>query len=130
MLLEAKADLFKKQELIFLHISPRKNRKSILKNGLTINNKASGYGATPEHKAIYMYHEDNINVIYDMVNVFDDFDVYEIYLDISDKPFLIADEDSKAKDWMSSIETFGTLGISKSIEPQKVKFMMNINRKN
>ena len=60
------------------HMTPRKNRESILKHGLTVDNPASGYGGIPEHKAVYLYHQNNINVFYDMVAKFRDVDVWQI----------------------------------------------------
>lgn len=113
--------------LVLLHISPRKNRKSILSNGLTVDMTNSGYGEKPVHNAVYLYHDDNINIIYDMINTFDDFDVYEVY--IKDDTYLIPDEDSKADTWQRSLQTFGTCAYASNIDRRDIKFMINVNRK-
>lgn len=117
-----------KFNLIMLHISNSKNYKSILDKGLRIGNKHSGYGDKPKHNAIYLYHENNINMIYDMVKTFDEFDVWEVYLDDTDKEYLIADEDSKKSNWEASINAFGTCAITKSISSLKVKHFMRCSK--
>lgn len=113
--------------LVLLHISPKKNRKSILRNGLIVNDVNSGYGKPPELNAVYLYHENNINVIYEMVETFDDFDVYEVTL--TDPEALLPDEDSKKDTWEESLESFGTVAYSEDIDKRQVKFMMNVNTK-
>lgn len=110
----------------FLHISPAKNRESILEHGLTVANPPSGYGEKPELEALYFYHEDNIDVIYDMVNTFDDFDVWEVkglY-----KEYMLPDEDSGTDTWQASLQKFGTFAYSQDVPVKNVKFMCNINR--
>ena len=124
----------KEDELLFLHISPRENRSSILKHGLLTNRKPSGYGTCPRYKAVYFYHSNNVNVIYDLINKFKDFDVFEIRLDKLDTHHMIPDEDAqdsnkKVKSWQESLKTYGTAAIIKDVEPNKIKFMMNCNNK-
>lgn len=110
----------------FLHISPAKNRESILKHGLSLTMPYSGYGEPPMLEALYFYHEDNINVIYDMINTFDDFDIWEVkglY-----KEYMLPDEDSGTDTWQASLQKFGTFAYKQSVPVKNVKFMCNINR--
>lgn len=112
-------------KVTMLHISPRKNRESILKKGLIVEQPASGYGVAPTQKALYFYHEDNINVVYDAIDTFGNFDVFEI---TGLKPSLaFPDEDSKATTWRESLKRFGTIAYRANVKPGNIKFLCNIN---
>lgn len=130
MLIELANATNPKPTLTLLHISNSKNYKSILTKGLLVGKKSSGYGIKPKHKAIYLYHENNINMVYDMINTFDEFDIWEVCLSESDKQQLIADEDSNKTNWEDSINTFGTCAITKSVPPNQVKHLMRCGKVN
>ena len=118
-----------------LHISPRKNRKSILKDGLTLGNTNSGYGDSPKHKAIYLYNEGNINVMFDMIDTFEDFDIYEVEIPKSDTHNFKPDEDAvkykgdKVKTWDDSLKYFGTVVYAANIPISNISFLINVNRR-
>lgn len=115
--------------MILLHVSPRKNRESILKNGLMLGQESSGYGPKPKKKAIYLFVENNISIIYEWIEFTKDFDIFEVNIPDSERNFLITDEDAHARTWERSIEKFGTVGFAKDIPPSWVKFLCNINTK-
>lgn len=115
------------QRLHLLHIAPSKHYKSILKQGLTIGNKASGYGKAPTQKAVYLFHEDNVNVFYEMVKVFKELDVWEVVVDKPLFPFLVADEDSKTNTWEDSLNRFGTVAVSVNIPAGNLRFLCRVN---
>lgn len=111
--------------ITLLHISPSKNRQGILNCGLVPGQHPSGYGNPPVHKAIYLYHHDNINVVYDLLNKWDEFDVWEVNVNETQ---LIPDEDSSCSDWTTSIEVFGTCAYPHTISVENIKHMCTITR--
>ena len=113
---------------VFLHITPASNRKSIVSSGLTIGNKPSGYGKQPLLKGIYLYHENNINVIYDMINLFEDLDIWELrnLCNLNALP----DEDSKETTWERSLQAFGTLAYMKNIPAKNLQHKLTIHNVN
>lgn len=113
---------------VLLHISPTVKRASILKKGLTIGNEPSGYGVVPKVKGIYLYHENNINIIYDMVDVFEEFDVWEVSR--LQGSYARPDEDSKAPTWKKSLETFGTLAYIKDIPVKNIRLKLTVHNPN
>ena len=114
----------------FYHASPRKNRKEIEANGLRLQKKSSGYGKAPTKKVIYLFHKNNIDVAMDMVELFDYVDIYEVT--VPDESKLVADEDSKARTWLGSVERMGTLAYKGDIPPHYIKRVgvLTKNRKN
>ena len=116
------------ERLHLLHIAPSKHYKSILKKGLTIGNKASGYGKAPTQKAVYLFHENNINVFYEMVQVFKELDVWEVVIDTPLFPHLLPDEDSRANTWEDSLNRFGTVAVGVDIPPDNLRFLCRINK--
>lgn len=112
--------------LTLLHISPKKNRASILRRGLQLDMENSGYGVKPTQNAVYLFHEDNINVIYETIESFGDFDIFEVK--IYSEEFLAPDEDSGAKDWRGSIEAFGTVAHTASIDKRHIKLLCHVSR--
>lgn len=112
---------------VLLHMSPTVNRKSIELVGLTINNEPSGYGKEPEQNAVYLFHEDNINMIYDMLKTFPEFDIWEVRNLKGTRA--VADEDAKgAKNWKESLAKFGTLAYLDAIPPKNLKRIATMTR--
>lgn len=116
--------------MTLLHISPRKNRESILRGGLTLGNEASGYGVEPTQRALYFFHENNINVIYDAVTVWDEFDVWEVtgLLGVHAKPDEDAVNYKKVKTWRNSLQQFGTLAYTSYVPVKNLNLLMTITR--
>ena len=111
-----------------LHISPKKNRSSILKNGLLTGKENSGYGIIPKHNAVYLFHPNNINVMYDMINLFHILDVYEIDIGLLEDRF-IPDEDSGETTAVKSLSAHGTIGYQGNIPADVVTLMLSVENK-
>lgn len=114
-------NISKENPLILYHASNPKNHESIMKNGLVLNQKYSGYGAKPAHNAVYLYHKNNIDVPADMIEIFGSVDIYKV--SIYSEEFLIADEDSNTSNWKDSIEIMGTCAYTKSIPIKQIKYV-------
>jgi len=110
--------------MVLYHISPRKNRESILLHGLKVGKEPSGYGVVPTVKGIYFYHEDNIDIIYDAINTFEEFDVWEVSGLLGKNA--VADEDSGAKTWRKSMQSHGTLAYTANITTKLINLKMTI----
>ena len=113
-----------------LHISPRSNRESIQRNGLTINNDPSGYGEAPTMKALYFYHEDNINLLYDAVTIWEEFDVWEVrnLLGLHARPDEDAVNYKKVKTWRNSLQQFGTVAYVSPVPAKDLNLLMAVTR--
>jgi len=109
-----------------LHISPRVNRESILANGLMPGLKASGYGKQPEHCAVYLFALENINVIYEIMNVFNEFDIWTVDVDCLNPVLFIPDEDSGKETVHESLETYGTLAYKGTIDKSFVNLFLEV----
>lgn len=114
--------------MILMHISPCRNRESIFKTGLMYVDKPSSYGNPPAHEAVYLYHHDNINIIYDMLNTFEIFDVYEV--SGIETEYLLPDEDSGEGTWEESLNNFGTVAYKRSIPAENIKIMCTVHNPN
>lgn len=83
----------------FFHASRIENYNSIIKNGLKIGYESSGYGKKPEHKAIYLYHINNIDVACDFIELFGKVDIFQVKVSKN----LFPDEDSNVYFWKDSV---------------------------
>lgn len=95
----------------FFHASRIENYNSIIKNGLKIGYKSSGYGKKPEHKAIYLYHINNVDVACDFIKLFGKVDIFQV--EITEN--LFPDEDSNVYFWKDSVNKIGTCACKQDI---------------
>lgn len=110
--------------MVLFHFSPVINRASIISGGLVAGEAASGYGVPPLLKAVYLFHEDNINIIFDLMNEFKSCDIYQV--SNVDRSLLAPDEDSESLSWMNSIKSFGTVAHLGDIAPEDVKLFLTV----
>lgn len=113
-------------KLELYHVSKIENHDKIMEDGLTLNNKPSGYGEIPKHKAVYLYHKNNIDVPCDMLDLFGVIDVYKVY--IKDFSKLIPDEDSNMSTWVDSLECMGTVAYKDNIPKEDIVYMGRITK--
>ena len=114
--------------VILYHVSKIKNHDSIMKNGLLIGKESSNYGEMPKHKAIYLYHEKNIDVLCDFIELFKEADIYKVLIEDTSK--LIPDEDSGASDWETSLEIMGTCAYTDNIPPKNISYIGTVDEEN
>lgn len=103
------------------HATKTNNYESIKRTGLKLDKVSSRYGKTPEHKAVYLYCEYNVDVVCDLIDMFGEIDVFEVIR--LDKSKLIPDEDSGSKTWSDSIEKMGTVAYKGEIPAKDIKYM-------
>ena len=113
---------------VLFHISPRDRRDSILANGLVVGSPRADFGVPPERVAIYLYSEENVNMMYSMIHHFNDFDIWEVTLEDTDS--LTDDEDARVGwgDWERSLDRLGTCAHLGDIPASQVTFLANVNR--
>lgn len=105
------------------HASHPKNRNSILANGLKRTKEASGYGDEPKYSSVYLYHQYNIDVLFDLIEMWGSVDVYEVEISFENQKYLKADEDTERDTWRKSLNTLGTCRYTRNIPPEMIRWV-------
>lgn len=108
--------------MVLYHASKIENRENILKNGILVNMHPSGYGKEPKYTAVYLFSEYNKTVIYDLMFLWREFDVYKINSNKLDLKKLIADEDSGCYNWIDSLCLRGTVAYLDNINFKDIQY--------
>lgn len=104
------------------HATNPRNRKNIKLVGLIRSRPYSGYGETPKHNAIYLYHINNVDVPCDLMHVCnEEVDIWEVVNIDTSK--LISDEDSGRRSWKPSIIEMGTCAYLGDIPAENLVYM-------